>query len=131
MPDDYSADRFTPGRIAGGGSVTGMIDTIVTVNHKGTSETDGFAVALVAETNYRIQLLTQNGFGTVFDTYLAGVYYDFDGILIRVTAEKNQGTGKHAPLTFNPTETGTYYIAAADANWRGVGAYTVEGEEAM
>ena len=121
MPDDYSADRFTPG----------MIDTIVTVNHKGTSETDGFAVALVAETNYRIQLLTQNGFGTVFDTYLAGVYYDFDGILIRVTAEKNQGTGKHAPLTFNPTETGTYYIAAADANWRGVGAYTVEGEEAM
>ena len=34
-------------------------------------------------------------------------------------------------LTFNPTETGTYYIAAADANWRGVGAYTVEGDEAM
>ncbi len=120
--DDYSTDTDTEGTVVVGGTATGEIEV--------TGDQDWFAVDLVAETSYRVQLLGQNGFGSVFDTYLAGVY-DSDGILIRGTAEINRGIGNHVPLMFNPRETGTYYIAAADANWRGVGTYTVEVEEAM
>ena len=114
--DDYSADTDTEGTVVAGGTARGEIEV--------TGDQDWFAVDLVAGAKYRVELMTQNQFGTVFDTYLAGVY-DSEGILILGTKEGSNGIGNHAPLTFSPTETGTHYIAAADASSRGVGKYTL------
>ena len=48
MPDDYSADRFTTGAVAVGGSTTGTIETAY--------DEDWFAVELVAGRTYQFDL---------------------------------------------------------------------------
>ena len=121
--DDYSAGTDTEGTVVVGGTATGEIEVI--------GDEDWFAVDVVAGTHYRVELITQNGYGTVIDPNLAGVYYESGGNLLRVTAEPNRGIGNHAPLTFEATETGTYYIAAADAHSRGVGTYTLAVTEIL
>ena len=121
--DDYSAGTDTEGTVVVGGTATGEIEVI--------GDEDWFAVDVVAGTHYRVELITQSGYGTVIDPNLAGVYYESGGNLLRVTAEPNRGIGNHAPLMFEATETGTYYIAAADAHSRGVGTYTLAVTEIL
>ena len=115
MPDDYSADRFTTGTIAVGGSATGTIETAY--------DQDWFAVELVAGRTYIIDLRgSRSGDGTLNDPYLRGVY-DANGNLIPRTTNDDGGQG-NSRLTFTATESGTHYIAAGA--FSGQGTYEVE-----
>ena len=108
MPDDYSADRFTTGTVAVGGSTTGTIETAY--------DHDWFAVELVAGRTYVIDLRgSPTDDGTLSDPYLRGIH-DAGGNRISNTANDDGGQGYNSRVTFTATESGTHYIAA--------GAYT-------
>ena len=121
MPDDYSADRQTAGRVTIGGSVRGEIET--------AGDRDWFAVTLEAGKTYQFDLKgsgTQDGkFGDPYDPYLYGVH-DADGELIAGTADDNGGSdeSRNARVRFTPTEDGTYYVAAGGMGV-GIGTYTL------
>ena len=67
MPDDYSADRFTAGTVAVGGSATGDIET--------AHDQDWFAVELVAGRTYQFDLGgSPSEGGTLRDTFLRAIY---------------------------------------------------------
>ena len=115
--DDRSSDTDTTGTVAVGGTVAGDIET--------TGDRDWFAVDLVAETAYRIDLKgasTGDG-GSLHDPYLHGIY-DADGALIDGTSNNDSGVGRNSRLHFTPTESGTYYVAAG-ANGDGKGTYVL------
>ena len=108
MPDDYSADRFTTGTVAVGGSTTGTIETAY--------DHDWFAVELVAGRTYVIDLRgSPTDDGTLRDPYLRGIH-DAGGNRISNTTNDDGGQGYNSRVTFTATESGTHYIAA--------GAYT-------
>ena len=104
MPDDYSADRFTTGTVAVGGSATGVIET--------PRDRDWFAVELVAGRTYVIDLRgSPTGDGTLSDPYLRGIH-DADGNRISNTTDDDGGQSYNSRVTFTATESGTHYIAA-------------------
>ena len=108
MPDVYSADRFTTGTVAVGGSTTGTIETAY--------DHDWFAVELVAGRTYVIDLRgSPTDDGTLRDPYLRGIH-DAGGNRISNTTNDDGGQGYNSRVTFTATESGTHYIAA--------GAYT-------
>ena len=121
--DDYAADTTTTGRVAVGGSVPGNIET--------AGDRDWFAVQLVAGRGYRIYLGTldrdESGPGRLRDSYLRGVY-DSEGNRFPHTTDDFLGYGLDSLVTFTPTESGIYYIAAGGD--RGLtGAYTLSVKE--
>ena len=117
MPDDYSADRFTTGTVAVGGSATGVIET--------SQDRDWFAVELVAGRTYVIDLRgSPTGDGTLSDPYLRGIY-DADGNRISNTTDDDGGQGYNSRVTFTATESGIHYIAAGAYSSR-QGTYEVE-----
>ena len=131
--DDFSADRMTMGRVAVGGSVSGTVET--------PSDRDWFAVQLTAGTSYRMDLKGYDtGNGTAWNTYLDGIY-DSNGVLISGTTDDDGGFWQEAQVSFTPTDTGTYYIAAGAAGtfsgtgtfFHGAftGSYTLFVEEVM
>ena len=117
MPDDYSADRFTTGTVAVGGSATGVIET--------PRDQDWFAVELVAGRTYVIDLRgSPTGDGTLSDPYLRGIH-DADGNRISNTTDDDGGQSYNSRVTFTATESGTHYIAAGAYSSR-QGTYELE-----
>ena len=117
MPDDYSADRFTTGTVAVGGSATGVIET--------SRDRDWFAVELVAGRTYVIDLRgSPTGDGTLSDPYLRGIY-DADGNRISNTTDDDGGQSYNSRVSFTATESGTHYIAAGAYSSR-QGTYELE-----
>lgn len=102
--DDYLASTATAGRVSVGGSVSGNIET--------SGDTDWFSVTLNAGTRYRIdQEGTATGGGSLTDPFLRGIYGS-TGVLLPSTTDDDAGSGTNALVTFAPTATGTYFIAA-------------------
>ena len=128
MPDDYSANTETTGRVTVGGSATGEIQA--------GFDRDWFAVTLVAGKTYWIDLEgSQTGGGTLFNPYLRGVY-DADGGRLPRTSNDNGGEGRNSRLTFTAGEDATYtagedvtyYVAASGLGYR-LGTYTLSVTE--
>ena len=105
MADDYTDNTGTTGTVAVGGTVTGDIET--------SPDRDWFAVQLVAGKTYQFDLEgSATAAGTLRDPYLRGIY-DSNGNRIANTADDDSGTSWNSRVTFAPTESGTYYVAAS------------------
>ena len=128
MPDDYSANTETTGRVTVDGSATGEIQP--------RFDRDWFAVTLVAGKTYWIDLEgSQTEGGTLLNPYLRGVY-DADGGRLPRTSNDNGGEGRNSRLTFTAGEDATYtagedvtyYVAASGLGYR-LGTYTLSVTE--
>ena len=116
MSDDYSADRFTTGAVAVGGSTTGTIETAY--------DQDWFAVELVAGRTYRFDLEgSPTGRGTLPDTYLRAIY-DSEGRYQSGSYNDNFDGSKNSRVTFTAQDSGTYYVRASGDRDE-VGEYTL------
>ena len=116
MSDDYSADRFTTGAVAVGGSTTGTIETAY--------DEDWFAVELVAGRTYRFDLEgSPTGRGTLPDTYLRAIY-DSEGRYQSRTYNDNFDGSRNSRVTFTAEESGTYYVRASGDRDE-IGEYTL------
>ena len=116
MPDDYSADRFTTGAVAVGGSTTGTIETAY--------DEDWFAVELVAGRTYQFDLEgSPTGRGTLPDTYFRAIY-DSEGRYQSGSYNDNFDGSKNSRVTFTAQESGTYYVRASGDRDE-VGDYTL------
>ena len=116
MPDDYSADRFTTGTVAVGGSATGTIETAY--------DQDWFAVELVAGRTYRFDLEgSPTGRGTLPDTYLRAIY-DSEGRYQSGSYNDNFDGSRNSRVTFTAQDSGTYYVRASGDRDE-VGDYTL------
>jgi methionine-rich copper-binding protein CopC len=108
--DDYAGNTSTTGTISIGGSTTGSIES--------SGDIDWFKVTLTAGANY-VFTLTQTT-GGLADPYLslyspAAQYLTFDD---------DSGGARNSRISYTPTSSGTYYLAAKDFN-TGTGAYTL------
>ena len=102
--EDFSRNISTAGRIVVDDTATGNIGT--------RSDRDWFAVELVADREYQIDLRGgPTGDGTLSDPYLRGIH-DAEGTLISGTTNDDGGAGYNSRVTFTASETGAYYIAA-------------------
>ena len=121
--EDFSANTSTSGRVAVGGTATGNID-----NGIAGFDRDWFAVELVAGRTYIIDLRgSSTGDGTLRDTFLRGIH-DSKGRLRPDTKVAGEGgEGNNSRVTFTPTESGTYYIAAGGDY--DIGTYELEVTE--
>ena len=122
-PDEFTAGTDTTGRVSVGGSATGLIGYV--------GDRDWFAVELVAGETYRIDLKGWEADGWLIDPYLHGIH-DAAGNLISGTEDDNGGAQLNSRVTFEATDTGTYYIAAGSGPWKshayGEGTYTLSVE---
>ena len=116
MPDDFSANTSTTGRVAVGGSITGDIGA--------ARDQDWFAVELIAGRTYQFDLQgSPNGHGTLSDTYLRAIY-DSDGRYQSRTFNDDFAGGRDSRVTFTAGETGTFYVRAS-GDRRETGTYTL------
>ena len=116
--EDLPADMSMPGRVTIGGEATGTVETVV--------DRDWFAIELEAGRTCIIDVKGwHSGAGTLRDPYLFGVY-DSRGKHIPNTSDNSSGHGSDSRLTFTPTESGTYYIAAGTYYERFTGTYKVK-----
>ncbi|WP_269617152.1 pre-peptidase C-terminal domain-containing protein [Prochlorococcus marinus] len=116
MTDVYTANTSTTGSISVGGTATGIISF--------WGDRDWFRVNLVAGNEYQIDLEgSQTSKGTLSDPYLRGIYNAF-GLYISGTINDDGGSGRNSRLTYTPTSTGTYFIAAGGYGTR-IGSYTL------
>ena len=103
--DDFAATTATTGAVTVDGSVRGEIET--------AGDHDWFAVDLTAGTTYQIDLKgLSTGDGTLWITYLAGVYTSASTSSIAGTAAGGGGDGLNSRLEFTPTSNGIHYVAA-------------------
>ena len=106
ITDDFAATTQTTGMVDVEGSVRGEIET--------PGDTDWFAVELDAGTTYQIDLKgLSTGDGTLWITYLAGVYTSASTSRLAGTEASGGGDGVNTRLEFTPTETRTHYVSAA------------------
>ena len=116
VPDDFTAGTDTAGTVAVGGSETGEIEF--------RGDRDWFAVTLDAGKTYRFDLEgSPTGAGTLYDTYLRGLY-DAAGNLISGTTNDDDGAGRNSRVTFTVTEDATYYVSTG-AYLSYTGTYTL------
>jgi hypothetical protein len=116
--DDYAASTATTGVVSVGGSITGNIESM--------QDADWFRVTLTAGRSYQFDLQgSDSGQGTLPDPFLRlrdssgnSISYDFDS-----------GTGHDARITFAPTVSGTYYLAADGALSSGLGTYKLSATD--
>ena len=112
--EDLPADTSTTGAVAVGGSAGGRIES--------DGDRDWFAVELVADRSYRIDLEgSGSGSGVLRDSYLYGIH-DAAGDLIANTTDDDDGVGSNSRVYFTAEETATYYVAAGAYGTR-QGAY--------
>ena len=126
LPDDYRSDVMTTGTVMVGGSVRGNIER--------PDDRDWFAVQLEAGRGYWIYLGTDldpstddGGPGSLGHSYLYGVH-DSEGNRFPNTAGDHPGFGLDSVVTFTPTESGIYHIAAG-GHLRDTGTYTLSVKE--
>lgn len=101
--NDIAASTATTGVVSVGSYASGTIDT--------AADADWYAVSLAAGNAYTIRL--QGGGssnGTLSDPLISGIY-DASGALVSNTYADDQD-GRDSSLSFTPTASGTYYIAA-------------------
>ena len=116
MPDDISDGINTTGRVTVGNSLTGEIET--------TSDSDAYAVELVAGQTYRIDLEgAATGKGTLADPFLRWLR-DSSGQGLHGTRDYDGGEGLNPRQVFTPQLSGTYYITASGQG-DSVGTYTL------
>lgn len=107
--DDYLGSTTTAGRLTPNAAAsTGQINA--------PSDTDMFAVTLNAGTQYTFDLKSTG----LDDPYLVL----FDGAGKALAYDDDTGVGFNAEITYTPTTTGTYYVAASDFD-TGIGNYAV------
>src|SRR5262245_55229145 len=100
--DDYGASSATTGVVNVGGSITGNIET--------TQDADWFGVTVTAGHIYQFDLQgSDSGQGTLTDPFLQLR----DNASFLISSDFDTGTGRDARITFAPTVSGTYYLAAA------------------
>ena len=105
ITDDFAATKDTDGAVAVDGSVRGEIGT--------AGDNDWFAVDLTAGTTYQIDLKgLSTGDGTLWITYLAGVYTSASTSRIAGTDVSGGGDGLNSRLEFTPTSNGIHYVSA-------------------
>ena len=91
-----------------GGSVMGTLHAIA----GGLPDEDWFRVELEASTRYQIDLEgADTGRGTLADPRLRGIY-DSGGMEIAGKGDLDSGVGENSRGIFEPTASGTYYMAA-------------------
>ena len=122
MPDDFTSNPQTTGRVTVGGSVAGEIER--------DRDRDWFAVTLEAGKVYRIEVGGSGaGAGTLGSPNLEGVY-DAAGNLVPGTSDNYGAPGEDYSRTFFRPETGgTYYIEAGSSFANILGTYTVSVAE--
>ena len=118
--DDYTEWTGTTGAVAVGGSATGEIETL--------GDQDWFAVTLVADKTYQIDLKGSPTGNALGDPYLYGIH-DVNGVLIVGTTDDDGGEGFDSRVEFTPVDAGTYYVAAGGLNGDEVGTYTLSVAE--
>jgi Ca2+-binding RTX toxin-like protein len=117
--DDYADHRTDTsaamGQLAGGGLVTGTLETV--------GDRDWFRITLTAGVNYTFDLrgAASNG-GTLIDPYL--YLYSSSGKLL--TSNDDGGTSTDSRIVFVAATSGTYYLAAAAYNDGYAGTYRIE-----
>ena len=116
--EDFSTNISTAGRIVVDDTATGNIGT--------RGDRDWFAVELVADREYQIDLRgSPTGDGALSDPYLRGIH-DAEGTLISGTTNDDVGRADYnSRVTFTASETGAYYIAAGAFSGR-LGTYELE-----
>jgi hypothetical protein len=119
LVDDFADNITTTGQVAIGGSVAGNIDL--------ANDADWFKVDLVAGTRYVFDLSgLASGGGTLgtndgtpylqlYDPQGSGLEYSFGG-----------GSGDDPRLSFTPTLTDTYFLAASELGDDRTGSYTLK-----
>jgi len=102
--DDYADSIETTGTVAIGGHATGTVET--------SNDEDWFRVSLTAGTAYDIALRGQpTSHGSLSDPEIVGIQ-DASGRMIPGTSNDDFGGSTNSHVTFTPTTTGTYFIAA-------------------
>jgi len=114
--DDFTDTISTSGTVAVGGHATGDLET--------PHDHDWFRVDLVAGREYQIEVRGHaTGDGTLPDPYLRGIHSS-DGTLLATSTNDDGGTGLNSLLSFTPTTSGTFFVAAGGYS-SSVGTYTV------
>ena len=129
--DDFTHDDQTSGRVAVGGSVTGDIEW--NLDH------DWFAVDLVAETRYRVEL---EGAATSKGTLTTPALFPIrrpDGGRTWLSDGQDAGEGYNDLAYFTPGQSGTHYVVVGSADTDtgvpgsagpgGIGTYTLSVTE--
>ena len=115
--EDLPADETTTGEVKVGGLATGNIGF--------ESDTDLFKVELEAGATYRIDLEgSETSKGTLEDPYLALYDADANGLADNDDIDEDNDV-LNSRVTFTPTETATYYLAALSAVSGETGTYTL------
>nr|MCS5583729.1 clostripain-related cysteine peptidase [Pseudomonadales bacterium] len=117
----HSETTDTTATLIVGGSATGTIDS--------NGDRDWFRTTLTAGNRYIIDLEgSPTGAGTLVDTFLRGIY-DSSGNIISGTTNDDGGTGYNSQVSYTPTSSDDYFIAAG-AYGTGTGTYTLSLTEA-
>ncbi|MBL8481324.1 MAG: Ig-like domain-containing protein [Rhodocyclaceae bacterium] len=101
--DDFLATTATTGQVSVGGSATGRVEV--------AGDQDWFAVTLNAGTSYTIREFAASG-QTLADTFIRGIY-NSAGVLQANTINDDADGSLSSRVTFAPSVSGTYYIAAS------------------
>ncbi|WP_292935565.1 pre-peptidase C-terminal domain-containing protein [Noviherbaspirillum sp.] len=101
--NDIAANTATTGAVSVNSSVTGTIDS--------STDADWYGVSLTAGNIYTIRLQgSHSSNGTLSDPLISGIYNSSGTLVSNTYADDQDGTD--SSLTFAPTTSGTYYIAA-------------------
>jgi serralysin len=118
--DSIPGDSTTTAVIAVGGSVVGDINP--------ETDRDWYKVTLTAGTTYTFDLAGGSGSGQLYDPYLY-LYNSSSGLLAN---NDDGGPGLNSRITYTPSQSGTYYVAAAAyqaSSYDNIGQYTLDVEE--
>ena len=117
---DHEATTSTGGSVPVDGSVRARVDS--------AGDQDWFAVDLVADSAYRIDLEGKSsGAGSLVDPYVFGVRLA-DGTMVAGTDDDDSGDGKNGAVWFVASVTGTHFVdVGADGSGTGIYELSVSG----
>jgi hypothetical protein len=117
--DDLAGSTSSAGRLAVGGSVSGVIERVW--------DQDWYGVDLVAGTMYVFDHrgASSDG-GTLVDPLLLGLH-DAEGVMIAGTRANDGGKVYDSRLTYQAQSTGAYWVAVTggEVDYIGIGSYTL------
>ncbi len=118
--DRIGASVATAGRIDVNGSVLSRINS--------TSDVDLFKVYLTAGEQYTITMNKYGSTGGLSNALIKGIYNSTGTAMMSRTTDYNSGGNLNALITFTPTNSGYYYIAA-DGYGTSIGNYELSIKE--